>query len=411
MTEQRSSARTLTDALPPAELDRLRESLPRRPLPAGAVLLTEGQPGDVAFLIVDGELEIIKALGTGEERLLAVTGPGEIVGEMSLLNPGQPRSASIRARVPTVVMELGPIDFDHLMRRNPVLFYEMARELSRRLRDSDNATIRDLRATNQALARALDDLKAAQAEIVEKQVLEHELAVAKDIQRAMLPRRLPRMTGFDFGMRMEPARAVGGDFYDFIPLAKDRLGIVVGDVAGKGVPAALVMGLTRSLLRPEAGHGRSPLQTVRAINRYLQETNQSGLFVTLLYGILDPTTSRFTYVRAGHEMPLLYDAQGALQPQAMAIGQPLGVLDAPALTEQSLTVEAGGLLLLHSDGAPDTLNDQHVRFGNDRLQTLVSGLAGLSAQAACDGIVAALNRYRADTPQADDLTLVAVRAT
>lgn len=410
MSETRVSPRSLTDVLPAAEMDRLRQTLPRRPLSAGAVLLTEGQPGDVAFLIVDGELEILKALGTSEERLLAVAGPGEIVGEMSLLNPGQPRSASIRARVPTTVMELSPIDFDHLMRRNPVLIYEMARELSRRLRDSDNATIRDLRAKNQALARALEKLKAAQAEIVEKKVIEHELAVARDIQRAILPRSMPRVPGFDFGLRMEPARAVGGDFYDFIPLAHGRLGIVVGDVAGKGVPAALVMGLTRSLLRPEAGHGRSPLQTTRAINRYLQETNQSGLFVTLLYGILDPATRRFTYVRAGHELPLLYDTSGAFQPQELALGQPLGVLDAPALVEQSLTIPPGGLLVLHSDGAPDTLNDQQVRYGTERLTTLIGGLAGRSAQAVCDGIVAALDHYRSDTPQADDLTLVAVRA-
>ncbi len=410
MSDARVSPRSLTDVLPTTEMDRLRQTLPRRPLLAGAVLLVEGQPGDVAFLIVEGELDILKALGTSEERLLAVAGAGEIVGEMSLLNPGQPRSASIRARVPTTVMELGPIDFDHLMRRNPVLFYEMARELSRRLRDSDNATIRDLRAKNQALARTLEELKAAQAEIVEKQVIEHELAVARDIQRAILPRHLPRVPGFDFGLRIEPARAVGGDFYDFIPLARGKLGIVVGDVAGKGVPAALVMGLTRSLLRPEAGHGRSPLQTTRAINRYLQETNQSGLFVTLLYGILDPATRRFTYVRAGHEMPLLYDTGGVFQPQAMALGQPLGVLDTPALVEQSLTLPPGGLLLLHSDGAPDTLDDHQARYGNDRLQALISSLAGLSAQAVCDSIVAALDRYRSDTPQADDLTLVAVRA-
>ena len=410
MSDARVSPRSLTDVLPTTEMDRLRQTLPRRPLLAGAVLLVEGQPGDVAFLIVEGELDILKALGTSEERLLAVAGAGEIVGEMSLLNPGQPRSASIRARTPGVVMELNPIDFDHLMRRNPVLFYEMARELSRRLRDSDNATIRDLRAKNQALARALDELKAAQAEIVEKQVIEHELAVARDIQRAILPRRLPRLPGFDFGVRMEPARAVGGDFYDFIPLARAKLGIVVGDVAGKGVPAALVMGLTRSLLRPEAGHGRSPLQTVRAINRYLQETNQSGLFVTLLYGVLDPATNRFTYIRAGHELPLLYDAQGVFQPVEQALGQPLGVLDAPALVEQSLTVPPGGLLLLHSDGAPDSLDGQHVRYGNERLRQLAGSLASHSAQAVCDGIVAALDHYRGDTPQADDLTLVAVRA-
>lgn len=401
--------KVLSDVLPAVERERLEKTQPQHQLRAGTILLHEDQAGDRAFLIVEGELEVLKALGTEEERLLDVAGPGEIVGEMSLLNPGQPRAASVRARTDTTVLELDPVDFDQLMRRNPLLFYEMTRELSRRLRDSDNATIRDLRAKNDALRRAYNDLKAAQAQIVEKEKLERELALAREIQRSILPRSLPSMPGFDFGVRIEPAYAVGGDFYDFIRLSGRRLGIVVGDVAGKGVPSALVMAMTRSLLRPEAGHGRSPLQACKAINRYLLEINDSGLFITLLYGILDPTSRQFTYVRAGHELPIVVDAEGRIVALPQIIGQPLGILDAPILAEQCIDLPPGGLLLLHSDGATDTLDATNTRYGIERLHASVAALAGVDAQGVCDRLVNTLDAYRGATPQADDLTLLTAR--
>src|SRR5439155_21220972 len=129
--------------------------------------------------------------------------------------------------------------FDALLHRQPSLAYEMVRVLSVRLRESDDSTIRDLQEKNRQLTLAYEELQAAQAQIIEKEKLEYELQVARELQERMLPRALPGMEGFDFGARMVAARAVSGDFFDFIVLDDDAVGVVVGDVCGKGLPAAL----------------------------------------------------------------------------------------------------------------------------------------------------------------------------
>ncbi len=216
------------------ETQFLAEVLREVEIAAGSLLFREGEPGSSFDIIVDGQVEIIKALGTAEERLLAVRGPGDFFGEMSLLDPDGRRTASVRARTDLRLLTMARPDFDTLLQHRPALAYEMVRVLSLRLRESDNATIADLRAKNRELAQAYADLKAAQAQIVEKEKLEQELRTAHWIQQSILPREFPRLDGFDFGARMEPARAVGGDLFDFIPLGRDRVGVVIGDVSDKG---------------------------------------------------------------------------------------------------------------------------------------------------------------------------------
>ncbi len=393
------------------ELARLKASLHHIVVPAGTLLMREGDPSDGAYLILSGEMEVIRGLGTPEEAVLHALEPGETIGEMSLLNPGQTRSASVRAVTDCEVLALTPADFDALLSLSPTMGYELAREMSQRLRESDSATIRDLRQKNQALTEAYQALQAAQAQIIEKEAMERELAVARQIQTSMLPRHAPSLPGFDFGMRILPARQVGGDLYDFIPLDKDRVGIVAGDVCGKGVPSALVMAMTRSILRTEARRRHSPAKTLAAVNRNLLEMNDSGLFVTVLYGILDRTTRQFVYVRAAHETPVLLTAEGEVAQAPPGIGQPLGILDAPEMDEQTLVIPPGGTLLLHSDGVPDAVNPAEEAFGYARLRDAVAAAGrGLAAQALCDTLIDILVAYRGSAAQYDDITLVAVRA-
>ena len=155
-------------------------------------------------------------------------------------------------------------------------------------------------------------LKAAQAQIIEKEKLEQELRTARRIQQSILPMELPRLPGYDFGATILSARTVGGDLYDFIPLGEGRLGIAVGDVSDKSVPAAIFMALTRSLLRAEATRSvvrpPSPRQALQRVNKLLLDMNDAGMFVTLLYGILDGPRRTFSYPRAGHELPLIVHA-------------------------------------------------------------------------------------------------------
>jgi serine phosphatase RsbU (regulator of sigma subunit) len=219
--------------------------------------------------------------------------PSEIeflFGEMSLLIPDGLRTASVRAHSPVKIMELSCPDFDKLLLRRPSLALELVRELSLRLRDSDNAMIRDLTDKNLELAQAYQELQAAQVQLVEKEKLEHELDLAHNIQQSILPDDLALMEGFDFGARMMPARAVGGDLYDFIQLDQDTVGISIGDVSDKGVPAAIFMALYCSLLRAEALHVSSPADVLRRVNRHLLDLTDARMFVTALYGVLNRKT-------------------------------------------------------------------------------------------------------------------------
>ena len=397
-------------SLPKEELEHLAATLRPLHIPADAVLLREGEHGDRIYIVVEGEIEIVKALGTEDERLLRVGGPGATVGEMSLLNADGLRTASVRARTPTRVLEMTRRDLDELVRRQPAVAYDLARMLSARLQASDNATIRDLHEKNRELTEAYRELQAAQAQIIEKEALERELAVAREIQESMLPAAMPRLAGYEFGACMVPARAVGGDFYDFIPLDGDRLGIVVGDASGKGVPAALFMALTRSLLRAEAWRTGSPRETLRTVNWHLLEMNEAAMFVTVLYGVLDRATGQFEYARAGHELPLMMDARGAIQMPELGLGQPLGVFPDPALDEQGLAFPPGSALLLYSDGLTDAIDGNGALFGMERLQTAVSANRQASAAALCAGLVDAVTEYNEATIQVDDITVVAVRS-
>src|SRR3712207_3101439 len=144
--------------------------------------------------------------------------------------------------------------------------------------------------------------EAAQQQIIEKQRLEHELQLAYEIQTSILPRVLPQLQGYDFGATMVPARVVGGDFFEFVELGDDRVGIAVGDVTDKGMPAAIFMAQTHALLRAEAVRSAAPHEVLRCVNRHVVEMNAAGLFVTMLYGVLDRASASFSYARAGHEL-------------------------------------------------------------------------------------------------------------
>ncbi len=411
MSDSPISRVPLFASLPPEELDALAATLQETTYPAGTILFHEGDYGDRFHIVLDGSIEIIKALGTDDEQLISVRGVGEFVGEMSLLDGDGLRTASVRVRSEARVLELTRDDFDTLLRRHPAMAYEMLRVLSARLRASNDASVRDLHERNQRLAQAYADLQAAQAQIIEQETLMRELQLAREIQESMLPHTLPWMEGFDIGARMVPARMVGGDFFDIIPLGSDSLGIVIGDVSGKGVPAALFMALASSLLRAEVTRGAPPEQALPMLNRHLMTRNAKGMFVTLLYGVLWRESREFRYVRAGHEFPLAWDASGTRMAVSRGRGLPLGLFPTPVLDAQSLTLPPGGTLLLYTDGAVEAMDAQGVLFGHDRLYQVARADTEGTAQDLCDHVVQAISSYQGAASPADDVTLVAVRAS
>ena len=396
--------------LPRRVLRRLVATLQQIELPANTVLFREGEQGDRFYVVMSGELEVLKRLSPTETRLLRICGPGEVMGEMGLLNRDALRTATLRTRTPTRLLEIPYTTFDALLRRHHGLAYELARILGERLRGADEATIRDLQAQNLQLQQAMGELRAAQAQLIAQEALARELALARRIQERSLPRALPRWDGFDFGARMIAAEAVGGDFFDFIPLDHATLGIVVGDAAGKGIPAALFMALARSLVRAEAERAASPAAVLQSVNRHLLAMNETEMFVTLLYGVLHPASHTFTYVRAGHELPLVLNSARRVDVPPLELGEPLGVYSAPALTEQTLTIPNEGMLVLYTDGVTEARDARGGMFGMERLQEAVAHVPAGSAQARCEFVLETVFTYAGPTPQYDDATVVAVQA-
>ena len=240
--------------------------------------------------------------------------------------------------------------------------------------------------------------------------LEHELSLASEIQMSMLPTSIPSLEGYEFSARMIPAKSVGGDFFDFIPLGENLLGIAVGDVSDKGMPAALFMAMVRSLLRAEAHPGRSPKKVLRSVSHHLMDMNGREMFVTILYGILNRSTRQFHYARAGHEAPIFFDGRGHVERMPRTNGQALGVFDEVALDEQTVELPDGGMLLLYSDGIIEAPNRLNVPFGYDEMVRTIGRLQGASAQEVCDRLIRAVDRHRAGAVQHDDMTVVVVRA-
>jgi serine phosphatase RsbU (regulator of sigma subunit) len=392
------------------EIAELARAVHLRRVAAGTILCQEDTRGDRAYMVMQGQVDIIKDLA-GEERVLGHSLPGDFIGEMSLFDPNGLRTASARAHTDIEVLELGHADLDSLLHQHPGMAYEILRQLSLRLRDTDEAIIRDLQVKNVELATAYTELQAAQAQIIEKEKLDHELQLAARIQRSILPTELPQIPGFDFGYSIDPARAVGGDFFDIIPLDGQRVAITIGDVSDKGVPAAIFMALCRSLIRAEAKPDASPAEVLTHVNRHLLGMNEMGMFVTVLYGVLDGATRQFHFARAGHEVPMILQPGGSTYYCPQGRGQLLGILPEPVLDEQIITLESDDLMLLYTDGVPDALDMAGQRLGYDGLREVAAANLCCSAQDTCAGILRALLQRQGGSLQFDDMMVVGGRLT
>ncbi len=410
MTEHLISRVPLFASLPKHEIAHLAKSLRPFEFPIDTIIFHEGRREDHFYILIDGQVEIIKALSTPDERLLGVREAVSFIGEMSLFSVDGKHTASVRALTPLHLLEMTRVDFDALLHRQPKLAYEMVRVLSTRLQDSEDLTIRDLQDKNQQLTVAYNELRAAHEQIVEKEKLERELAVAREIQQSILPRELPQVKGFDFGGKMMPTRAVAGDFFDMIWLGPDQIGLIVGDVSDKGVPASLFMALTYSLIRAEASRAAaSPRDALLMVNRHLLSMNASGMFVTVLYGILNCATLEFHYVRAGHNVPMVLDGQSHEVPLPIDLGQPLGMLPEPIIDEQRITLSRGSTLLIYTDGVTEAFDPQRQMFGEVRLGETLRSLHAQSAQTICTQLCDRVVEYTQPLMPHDDITLVTVK--
>jgi serine phosphatase RsbU (regulator of sigma subunit) len=204
----------------------------------------------------------------------------------------------------------------------------------------------------------------------ERERVEQELRVARSIQHASLPKEVPELEGWQISPYYQPAREVGGDFYDFHLLSEGRLGVVVGDATGKGVPAALVMSTTCGMLQLAAQSFSSPGEMLRRVNETLFTNIPSNMFVTCFYGVLDPRSGTFTYANAGHDVPYLWHGGGAEELRAR--GMPLGLMPGMSYEEKEITLDAGEAALFYSDGLVEAHGPKGEMFGFPRLRELVT---------------------------------------
>jgi serine phosphatase RsbU (regulator of sigma subunit)/anti-sigma regulatory factor (Ser/Thr protein kinase) len=249
------------------------------------------------------------------------------------------------------------------------------------------------------------------AEAMERARIEHQLQVARLIQQTLLPKETPNLPGWQMSGHYQPAHAVGGDFYDFLHLEDGRLGLIIGDVTDKGVPAALLMATTRSLLRTVAQGVRSPGQVLQQVNELLGAEIPPKMFVTCLYAILDTATGRLQYANAGHNLPYRSHPDNGRVAEMRATGMPLGLMPGMIYEERETIIAPGECIVFYSDGLVEAHNPQREMFGNPRLQSLLSNCAG-DCPALIERLLAELETFTGrGWQQEDDVTLVTLQRT
>jgi sigma-B regulation protein RsbU (phosphoserine phosphatase) len=246
----------------------------------------------------------------------------------------------------------------------------------------------------------------------EKKEIEGELKNAREVQRVLLPQEDPVVAGFRVNGTNLPAKIISGDYYDYIDLPDGKLGVVVADVSGKGVSAGLLMAMCRSLLRAVSLGNTSPSSVLSAVNRYLFPDIREDMFISLIYGILDPTDGSMTFARAGHEPALIFrKASGEVEiskPKGLAIGIDAGNVFERVTLDERITLSSGDCVLLYTDGVKEALNASEEEFGLERLSAAFRDTARLGAEAVVKQVQEEVKSFTGSGSQMDDVTIVAI---
>ncbi len=402
------------------DFGQLSGSVQERHLRAGEVLFLQGDIGHEGYVIIDGELEVIGNLN-GTAVQLGVRGAGEMIGEMALID-NSPRSAMVRATCPSTVAVIHEEAFYTLLLNNAALAVEMLRRGTASLRTTSQRMISGLEAKNAELSKAYEDLKEAQDELIHLNRIQEEMNVARRIQKQFLPARLPQHEGWQLAAMNRGAQAVGGDFFDVIELPRGHLGLVVADVCGKGVPAALFVALTRSLLRSASqapwiaqnrGGGEIGDLLAAALwftNDYIaREHGESGIFITMFYGILNPKTGQLSYVNAGHNPPLILNQSGDVIRELESEVLPLGIIEAQVYEVDTVTMASGDVLVVFSDGITEAMNVLGEPYGDEQFVAVLRAHVADDAETLMHAVEQAVDAYAGSAPQADDMTLLVLK--
>ena len=396
--------RTVFEGLDETSLEQLRQLAQQRTYPAGTVLCHQGKVEDVFYIVIDGQVTITRVQPDGEEQLLAICRRYDYFGELSLLDAA-PRMATCTAVVETTVLEINEDVFRRLLAESPAIARAITRQVVNNLRSLDRMAIAELEETNEALREAYTELQAAHVALVEKERLERELEIAAEVQRSLLPAKLLQYPDYRFAAYLQPARQVGGDFYDVIDLDSAHVGLLIADVVDKSIHAALFMAVTRTLFRTASRHSLAPAAVAQEVHRGMLDISDAEMFVTAFYGVLHRPSGRLTYVLAGQERPLLARVGGVVETLG-GRGRFLGILEELSLQEYEVRLHPGDRLLLFSDGIPDAENGREEPFSHRRLRSVFADSQPSSLNEQAAQMVDQVSRWCEGVPAVDDLTLL-----
>ena len=262
----------------------------------------------------------------------------------------------------------------------------------------------DLKVTIDRTLQHLTEWREALSSRDKLVALQNELDVASKIQQSILPTEFPKHEDYEISAHMEPARNVGGDFFDVMRLDRGRVGLAVADVSDKGVPAALFMMSSRTLLKGASIGTIDPGQVLREVNELLDAENEAAMFVTVIYAVYDPETGQLKYANGGHNTPLLVHPDGSSDEFPLTGGIALGVAPDLYYEHHSVILAPGDTVFLYTDGVTEAMNADSEEFGMARLREIFATAPPRNAQEANAAVFEAVGVFAGDTPQSDDIT-------
>lgn len=409
MTDIPTALEVALGSLPEQELSSLKEVVNTRQYAAGSVICYEGEIEHLFYIIQDGTVAFTKKMAE-DEQFLGVKGRGEFFGELGILD-NAPRAATVYATSDCSLIEIDGETFDDIIARYPSAARAIMRGITRSIRDTDQITISELQVKNEELAQALEELKAAQDELLRRERLKRDVEIASAVHKSILPVAFPSVPNFEFSALARTAREVGGDLYDVVDMGQNQVGILMADASGKSVQAAIYMAVVRALFLSEATAGRSPAETAYRVHELLLKASTAEMFVTAFYAKLDSVTRHMTYIRGGHDRPIYYQTETGQIHLLESPGRFLGLLPDLVVEEESLTFAPGDILVCYSDGVTDAIRETDGEmYGLERLRQIIDRNHHRSASALVEAIVEDIDAFRAGAEQPDDLTLLVTKA-
>lgn len=343
----------------------------------GDILFKAGDSADKMFYIHKGSLRLVE--------INKIINSGQIIGEMGIFSPLKSRTASAVCEEDLEAYTMGRDEVINFFGRDPNLAINLIQLSIKRF-------IENLKTETEARAK-----------------ITSELRIASEIQVSMLPRSFPKSDKFNLYAMMDPAKEVGGDFYDFFFINENKFCIVIGDVSGKGVPAALFMAITKTLFKTEAMLGLAPHEIVSRVNNIICPDNQMCMFVTVLCLILDIRSGKIEYCNAGHNPPLLCSGNVCFEFVKVPKGFVVGAMENTLCETKDLKMKTGDTLFLYTDGVTEAMNVKDELFSEARLNEALTKFKDQDVEKIVQSMRQEVARHAVGAPQSDDITMIALK--